>query len=144
MEAANKGAQEGASPSIGLNIKLPMEEGHNEYQDISVDFRHFLRPQGGVCQIRERVRRGPRRDLARWMSLPKCSRSFKPAWDRRIPVISGWAPSSGNHLVDWMRNQQLGQGLISTEDLDLDLFLVTDDQQAVIDVNLRFLPNPQL
>ncbi len=43
MEAANKGAQKGKSPSIGLNIILPGKgETPNEYQDVSVNFHHFF------------------------------------------------------------------------------------------------------
>ena len=42
MEAANKGAFEGKSPSIGLNIALPHEQQANPYQDISLTFRHFF------------------------------------------------------------------------------------------------------
>ncbi|MBT4963126.1 MAG: TIGR00730 family Rossman fold protein [Francisellaceae bacterium] len=41
MEAANKGAYRGSSLSIGLNIVLP-EERANQYQDISLRFRHFF------------------------------------------------------------------------------------------------------
>ena len=42
MEAANKGAQAGASASIGVNVQLPHEQRSNEYQDISLYFRHFF------------------------------------------------------------------------------------------------------
>ena len=42
MEAANKGAQAGKSPSIGLNIMLPHEQSGNGYQDIALNFRHFF------------------------------------------------------------------------------------------------------
>ena len=42
MEAANKGAFEGKSPSIGLNIELPNEQVSNAWQNISLSFRHFF------------------------------------------------------------------------------------------------------
>src|SRR5574340_1227607 len=42
MEAANKGAYFGKSPSIGLNIQLPLEQAANPYQDISQTFQHFF------------------------------------------------------------------------------------------------------
>ena len=42
MEAANKGAQAGRSPSVGVNIELPKEQRPNPYQDISLNFRHFF------------------------------------------------------------------------------------------------------
>ena len=42
MEAANKGAYEGASPSVGLNISLPHEQGANAFQDVSHTFQHFF------------------------------------------------------------------------------------------------------
>ncbi len=47
MEAANKGAFEGKSPSIGLNIQLPHEQAGNPYQDISLSFKYFF--PGRLC-----------------------------------------------------------------------------------------------
>ena len=40
MEAANKGALKGKSPSVGLNILLPFEQSGNGYQDVSMTFQH--------------------------------------------------------------------------------------------------------
>src|ERR687897_3858632 len=42
MEAANRGAQEGGSLSIGCNIELPFEQGLNEYVDLGMEFRYFF------------------------------------------------------------------------------------------------------
>ena len=42
MEAGNKGAFQGKSFSVGLNIVLPGEVCNNDYQDISLRFRHFF------------------------------------------------------------------------------------------------------
>lgn len=42
MEAGNRGAQGNGAHSIGLNIKLPMEENANAYQDINLNFRYFF------------------------------------------------------------------------------------------------------
>jgi len=42
MEAANRGAYQKGSLSIGLNITLPHEQKPNHYQDISLSFRYFF------------------------------------------------------------------------------------------------------
>jgi uncharacterized protein (TIGR00730 family) len=42
MEAANKGAQEEGSCSIGCNIELPFEQASNPYLDISIDSSYFF------------------------------------------------------------------------------------------------------
>jgi uncharacterized protein (TIGR00730 family) len=42
MEAASKGAFDGKSASVGLNIQLPQEQQSNVYQNISLTFRHFF------------------------------------------------------------------------------------------------------
>ena len=42
MEAVNKGAHAGRSPSIGLNIELPLEQAPNRYQDVALHFHHFF------------------------------------------------------------------------------------------------------
>ncbi|MDG0995633.1 MAG: TIGR00730 family Rossman fold protein [Gammaproteobacteria bacterium] len=117
MEAANKGAFAGKSPSVGLNISLPFEQAGNPYQDISLTFRHFFSRKvmfvkyasayvvlpGGFGTLDE---------LAEILTLIQTGKS------RRIPIIlvqsSFWAG-----LIDWFKQSLLLENTISKEDLDL-------------------------
>ena len=42
MEAANRGAREAGGRSVGCNIKLPLEQGHNPYLDCWVTCHYFF------------------------------------------------------------------------------------------------------
>src|SRR6266511_2553463 len=42
MEAANRGARDAGTPSIGCNIELPMEQEPNPWVDKFVEFRYFF------------------------------------------------------------------------------------------------------
>jgi hypothetical protein len=128
MEAVNKGAFAGKSPSIGLNIQLPHEQSGNPYQDISLNFRHFFSRKvmfvkyasayvvlpGGFGTLDE---------LAEILTLVQTGKS------RQIPIIlvgsQYWAG-----LIQWFRETMVPAGTIDGDDLDL--FQVLDDPQAVV------------
>jgi uncharacterized protein (TIGR00730 family) len=127
MEAANKGAKAGRSPSIGVNIELPLEQAPNAYQDISLHFRHFFARKvmfvkyasayvvlpGGFGTLDE---------LAEILTLIQTGKT------RRIPIILvGSAFWSG--LLDWFRETLVRQGTIDNGDLDL---MVVCDEPAEI------------
>ena len=117
MEAANKGAFEGKSPSIGLNIQLPHEQAGNPYQDISLSFKHFFSRKvmfvkyasayvvmpGGFGTLDE---------LAEILTLVQTKKS------RRIPIILVHRPF-WEGLLNWFATTMVDEGTINKEDLDL-------------------------
>ncbi len=133
MEAANKGAYEGKSPSIGLNIQLPHEQAGNPYQDISLRFRHFFSRKvmfvkyaaayvvlpGGFGTLDE---------LAEILTLIQTGKT------RRIPVILVHEPF-WTGLLDWFRHTLAREKMIDLDDLDL--MCVIDTPDAVLDAIFR-------
>ena len=129
MEAANRGAQQGKSLSIGLNIELPKEQTPNPYQDIKLHFRHFFSRKvmfvkyasayvvcpGGFGTLDE---------LAEMLTLRQTGKT------RAIPVVlvdSGyWKP-----LLHWFRNSLMAEGMIKADELDI--FALADTADEVVD-----------
>jgi len=117
MEAANKGAFEGKSPSVGLNIQLPHEQTGNGFQDISLTFRHFFSRKvmfvkyasayvvmpGGFGTLDE---------LAEILTLVQTGKT------RKIPIILVHRPF-WEGLLSWFKESLVAEGTINEEDLDL-------------------------
>jgi hypothetical protein len=87
MEAANKGAYFGKSPSVGLNIHLPNEQLSNRYQDISLTFHHFFARKVNFVKFATAYVVLPGA-LARWTSCPRRLPWCRPA--RRAKCPSSW------------------------------------------------------
>jgi len=129
MEAANKGAHQGKSPSVGVNIQLPHEQKPNEYQDIGLNFRHFFARKvmfvkyssayvvfpGGFGTLDE---------LAEILTLVQTGKS------RSIPIILAGS-SFWNGLLEWFRETLVSEGTISPQDLDL--IQVIDDPEEIVE-----------
>ncbi len=128
MEAANKGAYYGNSPSVGLNIVLPHEQRPNEYQDLSLKFDHFFSRK--VMFVKHALAYvvmpggfGTLDEMFEALTLIQTGKT------RKMPIIlCGTEFWSG--LLDWVRLRLIGDGLINAEDLDL-LQLIDDPQQIV-------------
>ncbi|MFN3397306.1 MAG: TIGR00730 family Rossman fold protein [Sulfurimicrobium sp.] len=128
MEAANKGAFFGTSPSVGLNIQLPHEQHSNPYQDISQTFRHFFARKvmfvkfatayvvmpGGFGTVDE---------LMEALTLVQTGKS------RKIPIILVNEPFWRDLLL-WFRTTLVREKVISAEDLNL--VQVIDEPDAVV------------
>jgi len=117
MEAANKGAFHGKSPSIGLNIQLPHEQSGNPYQDISQTFRHFFARKYMFVKFASAyvVMPGGFGTLDELMEALTLIQTGKT---RRIPIILVQQSFWGG-MIDWFRDRLVGEGMISPEDMDL-------------------------
>ena len=128
MEAGNKGASEAGGHSVGLNIQLPFEQMPNPYANVRLDFRYFfvrkvIFVKYSVAYLVMPGGFGTLDELSEALTLIQTHRI------RPFPVIL-MGSQYWNGLVDWLREQQLGNGLISPDDLDL--FRVMDDPAEAI------------
>ena len=131
MEAANRGAQKGVGPSVGLNIDLPFEQNHNPYIDpahnLEFDYffvrkvifvkysQAFVALPGGFGTLDE---------LFEALTLIQTKKIA-----RRPVVLVGKEYWSG--MTDWIEKTMLdAEQNISKEDLDL-FRLVDTPEEAV-------------
>ena len=128
MEAANKGAFAGYSPSIGLNIELPHEQHSNPYQDISQNFKHFFMRKvmfvknasayvvlpGGFGTLDE---------LMECITLVQTGKTLK------MPIILVCEPF-WRGLVDWVKTTLINEAMISPDDLDL--IQIIDEPEMIV------------
>jgi uncharacterized protein (TIGR00730 family) len=134
MEAANKGAFEGRSSSVGLNIELPHEQGRNVWQDISISFRHFFARKVAFVKYADAYvvlpgGFGTLDELSEVLTLIQTGKS------RRIPVILvGTAFWRG--LLDWFGTQLVGDGMINEKDLEL--MQLIDEPANIVDAIFAF------
>ena len=129
MEAVNKGAYAGASPSVGLNIQLPHEQEANLYQDVSQTFRHFFTRKVMFVKY-----------ATAWVVLPggygtldelmEALTLVQTGKTRRMPIILVHSPF-WRGLLDWFRGTLLAEGTIDAADMDL--IQLHDEPRAVVD-----------
>jgi len=117
MEAANKGAFYGKSPSIGLNIQLPHEQVGNHYQNISQTFQHFFARKVMFVKFASAyvVMPGGFGTLDELMEALTLVQTGKT---RKMPIILVGSLFWGG-MLDWFRTTLLDEKVISPEDMDL-------------------------
>jgi uncharacterized protein (TIGR00730 family) len=129
MEAANKGAFIGKSPSIGLNIELPHEQNSNPYQDIGHSFKHFYMRKVMFVKYASAfvVMPGGFGTLDEVMEALTLIQTGKVP---RIPIILvGSAFWSG--MMEWFRETLVNEGMVSPEDMRL--IQVIDEPEVIIE-----------
>ena len=128
MEAANKGAFFGKSPSVGLNIQLPHEQKNNPYQDISQTFRHFFARKYMFVRFASAyvVMPGGFGTLDELMEALTLIQTGK---GRKIPLILVGSAFWGG-MLDWFRERLMAEGMIDPEDMNL-IQLIDEPEKVV-------------
>ncbi len=129
MEAANKGAYAGSSPSVGLNIQLPHEQSANPFQDISHTFQHFFARKVMFVKL-----------SCAFVMLPGGFGTLDELFEvltlvqtgkvRRVPLVLVGS-DYWRGLVDWMRARLEGDGMVGPGDVDM--LQVIDEPAAVVE-----------
>jgi len=129
MEAANRGAYPGKSPSVGLNIELPFEQSGNPYQDVSQNFQHFFMRKVMFVKYASAyvVMPGGFGTLDELMEAITLVQTGKA---RKIPIILVCS-KFWSGLVDWLKNTLVAEGMASLHDLDL--IQVIDEPKAIVE-----------
>ncbi|MFC6152602.1 TIGR00730 family Rossman fold protein [Nocardioides yefusunii] len=128
MEAANKGASQAGGVSVGLGIELPFEAGLNSWVDKGINFRYFFARKTMFVKYTQG-----------FVVLPGGVGTLDELFEAVTLVQTGTVTSfpivllgvdywSG--LVDWIRDQLLGNGMIGEKDLDL--MVLTDDVSEAV------------
>ena len=143
MEAANKGALDAGSTSVGLNIELPLEQVANPYQNISIKFDYFFVRK--VMLIKYSVGYiifpggfGTFDELFESLNLVQTKKIYP------FPIIlfgsEYWIP-----IVDFMKKHMVGYTI---DKADLELFKMCDEPAKVVNIidefvteNAEFLEN---
>src|SRR5215510_2340650 len=117
MEAANKGATESGTISVGLNIELPLEQKPNIYENKLLNFRYFFVRKGmfvkySIAFVIMPGGFGTLDELFEAITLIQ-TRKIKP-----FPVIlvgrDYW-----NGLFNWIGDKLVKEKMIAAEDLDI-------------------------
>jgi len=135
MEAVNKGAFEAKGRSVGLNIKLPMEQQANPYLTTTIDFRYFFIRKVNFLKYTSAVVAFP----GGFGTLDEVFEAITLVQTEKVEkapmVLVGvdfWNP-----VVEWFKNTLIERDKISPEDMEL--FVVVDSADEAMDHILKEL-----
>jgi uncharacterized protein (TIGR00730 family) len=128
MEAANKGAAEAGGQSVGMNIRLPLEQKPNSYANVSIDYKYFfirkvMFVKYAVAYVILPGGFGTMDELFEALTLIQTQRI------KGFPVVL-IGSEYWKGLYDWLRGTMLRDNRISPEDLER--FQIIDDPDEAV------------
>jgi uncharacterized protein (TIGR00730 family) len=135
MEAANKGASEENVKSVGINIRLPLEQKPNPYSNVMLSCKYFfvrkvLFLKYAIAYVVLPGGFGTLDECFEAITLIQ-TKKMKP-----FPVIlvesDYW-----QGLIDWLKEEVLSRGMISKADLSI--FTIMDDPCEIADYIKKFV-----
>lgn len=134
MEATNRGAFNGRSRSIGLNITLPDEQQNNAFQNVSLSFRYFFVRK--LMFVKHAVGFvilpggfGTLDELFEALTLVQ-TRKVRP-----FPIVL-IGSEYWRGLIDWLRQTMLAQKCI--RESDIDMLQVVDSVDDAVEIIWRY------
>ena len=128
MEAANKGAAEAGGYSVGLSIKLPLEEEPNSYANLRLEFKYFfirkvMMAKYSVAFVFFPGGYGTMDEMFEILTLVQ-TKKIRP-----IPIVlidkNFWNP-----LYKWMTDYLIPNNKISLKDVEL--FKIVDTPEEAV------------
>jgi uncharacterized protein (TIGR00730 family) len=134
MEAGNKGAEEAAGQSIGLNIDLPFEQKPNPFINHLINFHYFFCRKVCFVKYAKAFVIFP----GGYGTLDELSESITLIQTRRMekfPVIL-FGSKYWKGLLDWFAGPMLEEGCIDPQDLDI--IQMVDKPEDVVKIIKKF------
>lgn len=129
MEAANRGAFEAGGESVGLNIRLPHEQGGNKYTTSSLEFSYFFARKVALSFAAEAYifMPGGFGTLDEFFEIITLVQTHKI---RRVPIFlvgkDFWEPLHAFIVSNMLEiHQAIGKN-------DTDLYTITDDEDEIV------------
>lgn len=135
MEAGNKGAIEGGAKSVGLNIRLPLEQEPNPYSNLKLDFQYFFVRKVMFIKYAQAYIAMP----GGFGTMDEVFEAVTLIQTRRIkpfPVILVGSEYWGG-LLEWIRGKLLNGKYISPQDLDF--VTILDEPDEVVHTIKRYV-----
>lgn len=134
MEAANLGAYQGKSYSVGLNIILSPQEKPNDYQDISLQFRHFFSRKAlfvkyATAYVFLPGGFGTLDELTEILALIQTNKA------KLAPIILV-CKDYWQDLISWFEKRLMAEKMIDKKNLNL--FQILDDPNQVLNYISKF------